>query len=98
MSTALDWTVNCPYYADTMSDSRAALRQALDAIPASTRALAEEAGVDEKLLRMIRDGERRLTPETRDALVGALRRWGGRLDEAGEALEAVDLEQGGDGA
>lgn len=98
MSTALDVAPSRPYCADAMSDSRAALRQALDAIPASTRALAEEAGVDEKLLRMIRDGERRLTPETRDALAGALRRWRGRLDRAIEALEAVDLEQGGDGA
>lgn len=98
MNTKLDVAQVSPYNADAMSDSRAALRQALAAIPTSTRALAEEAGVDEKLIRMIRNGERRLTPKTRDALAGALRRWQGRLDGAVEALEAVDLEQGGDGA
>jgi len=72
------------------------LRSVLEAIPASMRALAREAGVSPKLLRMIRDGERRLTPDTRDALAGALRRWEARCGEALDALESADLEPEGD--
>jgi len=68
------------------------LRLVFDAIPASTRALAREAGVSPKLLRMVRDGERRLTAATRDALVAALRRWEVRCGEALDALESADLE------
>lgn len=75
-----------------MEETEAVLRKVLDAIPASNRALAREAGISPKLLRMIRDGDRRLTPETRDALAAALRRWEGRCGEAAEALEAADLE------
>lgn len=70
-----------------MTNGRAVLRKVLEANPASIRTLASEAGVSEKLLRLIRDGNRRLTPETRDALAGALRRWEARCREAAEQLE-----------
>lgn len=83
-----------PYFEDTM-DARAALRQALNANPASMRALAREAGVSPKLLRMLRDGERRLTPDVQVKLVDALRRWEADVGDAANALEAADLELGG---
>lgn len=84
-----------PHVGD-MEETEAALRKVLDLNPASLRALAREAGVSPKLIRMLRDGERRLTPEVRGALADALRRWEGHLGEAVEALEAADLEPGGD--
>lgn len=81
-------------------DVQAALQKVLETSPGSIRALAREAGVSEALLRAVRDGERRLTRETRDALASALRRWKTRCEEALEALEAADLESptGGDDA
>lgn len=99
MSPQLAPPVCRPHIAD-MEEIQDALRKVLDAIPASTRALAREAGVSPKLLRMIRDGERRLTPQVRDELVAALRRWEAQCGDAAEALEAADLEpsQGGDDA
>lgn len=75
-----------------MDEPRNALQQVLDATPASIRALAREAGVDDRLLRLIRDGDRRLTPHVRDALVEAVSRWEARCRKAREALEACDLE------
>jgi len=85
---------------EDMEETHATLRKVLDAIPASTRALAREAGISPTLLRMIRDGDRRLTREVRDALATALRRWKVCCGEAAEALEATDLEpsRGGDDA
>lgn len=68
------------------------LREALDVAPASIRALARAAGVSPRLVTRIRDGERRLTRETRDALAGALRDREARCRRAAEALEAVDPE------
>lgn len=70
----------------------AVVREALDRAPCSVRALALEAGVSPRLLRMIRDGDRRLTRETRDALAGALRDREDRCRAAAEALEAADPE------
>lgn len=70
---------------------RAALRKALDAAP-SVRALARDAGVSPRLLTLIRDGERRLTRETRDRLVRAVRDREARHRDAAEALEAVEPE------
>lgn len=84
-------TGRSPHIKD-MNERRAAFQQALDATPASIRALAREVGVDDRLLRLIRDGERRLTPDVRDALVEALSRWEARCRKAREALEACDLE------
>lgn len=77
---------------EDMEEPRTALQKALDATPASIRALAREAGVDDRLLRLIRDGERNLTPAVRDALVDALGRWENRCREASEALEAAPLD------
>lgn len=82
-----------------MEETETVIRQVLGANPASNRELARAAGISPKLLRMIRDGERRLTPDVRDALAAVLRRWAGDLEDAAGALEAVDLEpQGGDDA
>lgn len=86
----------CPHYSD-MGEPKAVLRKVLDAIPTSLRALAHEAGVSEKLLRMIRDGDRRLTPEVRAQLVEALRAWEQDCGDAADALEAADLQRGGEG-
>lgn len=80
-----------------MEETEAVLRKVLDAIPASTRALAREAGVSPKLVRMIRDGDRRLTPETRAKLVAALRTWEADVGDAADALETADLGPGGEG-
>lgn len=63
------------------------LRRVLDDAPFSIRALAREAGVSHGLLTKIRDGERRLTEETREALVAALRRWGEQCNELADQLE-----------
>lgn len=79
-----------------MKETEAVLRKALDATPGSIRALAEEAGVSERLLRMIRDGDRRLTSDVRAKLVVALRTWEEDCGAAADALEAVDLTPGGD--
>lgn len=75
-----------------MSDETTALRTALDAAPASIRALALDAGISPRLVTRIRDGERRLTRETRDALADALRAREDRCRRAAEALEAVSPE------
>lgn len=63
------------------------LRRVLEEAPGSVRALAEEAGLSDTLLLLVRDGERRLTPRTRQALVSALRRWGERCHELADLLE-----------
>lgn len=86
----------CPYYSD-MGESKAVLREVLDAIPTSLRALALAAGVSEKLLRMIRDGDRRLTPEVRVRLVEALRAWEQDCGDAADILEAAALQRGDEG-
>ena len=79
-------------------DAQTALRKILDMTPGSIRELAREAGLSEALLRAVRDGDRRLTRQSRDALVDALGRWEKRCGDALEVLEAADLEppQGGD--
>lgn len=79
-----------------MEEPQAVLRKVLETSPASLRALARAAGVSPKLVRMIRDGDRRLTSEVRAKLVDALRRWEDDLGDAAECLEAVDLKTGGD--
>lgn len=79
-----------------MGDGEAALREVLDRSPASIRALAHAAGVSEGLLRAIRDDRRRLTPQVRGALVEALRERAEIYGELAEALEAADLDTGGD--
>lgn len=73
------------------------LQRILREAPGSTRELARAAGISEGLLRAVRDGRRTLTPETRRAVVEALRTWAGTCDGLADALEAADLEppQGG---
>lgn len=87
MIGSLDVPRGSPYLTDVEDD--AAIRKVLDLQPSSTRALAIEAGVDEKLLRMIRDGDRALTPAVRDALRDVLRRWEAGCREAAGVLEAA---------
>lgn len=58
--------------------------------PGSIRELAREAGVNETLLRKVRDGKRRLTRETQQAVVNALQRWSGRCEELARALERYE--------
>lgn len=72
----------------------AVLRRVLDESPGSIRELAREAGVSHALLLAVRDGQRRLTPETREAVVTALQRWAERCEDLAEALEAADLTPG----
>lgn len=79
-----------------MGDADGLLRQALGAVPGSLRELARAADLSPRLLRMVRDGDRRLTPATRDALIAALRRWEERCGRAAEALERSDPGTGGD--
>lgn len=81
-----------------MEQGKQAVRAVLEEVPVSIRALAREAGVSESLLRAIRDGNRRLTAETRKAVVAALRRLGERHHTLADRLEAADSspEPGGD--
>lgn len=73
------------------------LQRILRDAPCSIRALAREAGVNETLLRKIRDGERRLTADTRDAVVAALRRWEDTCGSLAGDLETADLQPPGQG-
>lgn len=70
------------------------LREVLQRAPGSIRELARAAGVDVTLLTKVRDGDRRLTPATREKVVGALRRWSETTVELADRLEASDLEPG----
>lgn len=89
-ATSLAAAEPCPQAGDEMDTSGAVLQHVLDAIPASQRALARAAGVSPKLLRMVRDGERRLTAHTRDAIASALRAWETRCAGAADALELAE--------
>lgn len=75
-----------------MKDMRVVLRKVLDETPGSIRELAREAGVSHPLLVAIRDGDRRLTPETQEALAAALRRWAERCEGLAEDLEAAEAQ------
>lgn len=75
-----------------MSEPSDALRTALDAAPGSIRSLARDAGVSPRLLTLVRDGERRLTRETRDRVLRVLREREARYGEAVEALETTQPE------
>lgn len=66
--------------------------EALEAAPGSVRELAREAGLSESLLRHVRDGRRRLTPETGDAVAAALRRWSERCRTAAEVVDSAVTE------
>lgn len=79
-------------------DTQDTLRRILRVAPGSIRALARESGVSEALLRAVRDGDRRLTREARDAVADALRTWAARCEGLADALEALDVDprQGGE--
>lgn len=80
-----------------METGRAVLQRILRDAPGSIRELAREAGVSHRLLRAARDGDRNLTPATRDAVLRALRTWAGTCSELADALEAAELDRpGGD--
>lgn len=76
----------CAYYAHMTPEREDAVRRALTLAPGSLRALAEEARLSEALLRAVRDGQRRATRATVEALVGALERLAARNAEAAAAL------------
>lgn len=95
MTFTLDLAPACTLFT-YMGNGQAALQTVLDRSPASIRSLAHAAGVSEGLLRAIRDGRRRLTPEVREALVAALRERAMTYGDLADQLEAVDLETGGE--
>lgn len=67
-----------------------AVREALRSFPGSIRALAREAGVSEKLLRSIRDGDRTATHRTLRLIADAMEFMGVRqLDAARILREAL---------
>lgn len=82
------------HLAHLMEQGSQAVRAVLEQLPVSIRALAREAGVSESLLRAIRDGNRRLTDETREAVVSALRHLGDRHHQLADRLDQP--EPGGD--
>lgn len=77
-------------YYTHMEEGRAVLRRVLREVPTSLRKLAHAAGVSESLLRAVRDGDRRLTSDTRQAVTAALRRWERTCGELADALEAAE--------
>jgi transcriptional regulator with XRE-family HTH domain len=70
-----------------------AVRRAMKAASGSLRALADEAGVSESLLRHIRDGRRRATSAVVEALAQALERRAAREVEVAAALRATLNEE-----
>lgn len=74
------------YHAHMTPEREDAVRRALELAPGSLRALAEEAGVSEALLRAVRDGQRRATRTTVEALAGALERLADRSGQAAATL------------
>ena len=71
-----------------------AVRKALELAPGSILALAQAAGLSDRLLRMIRDGERRATTGALTALVAALEQMAGRHAQAAEVLrDVLDKEE-----
>ena len=65
--------LECPHIED-MGVLEDVVREALRLSPHSIRTIAEEAGVSDKLLRMIRDGQRTATVPVVTALADAMER------------------------
>lgn len=63
-----------------------AVRELLDRIPGSDRALALAAGVPQSTVSRIRTGERSCTPEVARALADVLGRWASDCRDAEAAL------------
>ena len=66
-----------------------AVRDALQVSPMSMRRLAQEAGVSDTLLRLIRDGHRTATEPVVEALADALERLSAQNGEAARVLRAT---------
>jgi hypothetical protein len=66
-----------------------ALISAIEEAPVSVRSLAAEAGISEKLLRLIKAGERAATVRTIEAVTGALERLGDRHHAAARILQST---------
>lgn len=81
------------HHCGAIMSQQAVLRKILRDAPGSLRELAEEAGLAHTTLLRAESGERRVTPETVRAVVGALRRWSGRCDALADALEAAQREE-----
>lgn len=92
MNTALVSCLPCPYIAD-MGEKEDALRRALEMAPDSIRLLAREAGVSDKLLRLIRDGYRTATPRTIEKLAKAMERFAERHTQAAQLLRDSTQDQ-----
>jgi hypothetical protein len=75
----------CPHIA-VMGIQEDAVREALKSFPGSIRALAREAGVSEKLLRSIRDGDRTATTRTVGMIADAMEFMGVRQLDAARIL------------
>ena len=96
MSSALALQEARPYSSDMTPEREDAVRRALKIAPSSMLALAQEAGVSEKLLRLIRDEKRSATPRVVEALAGALERVSDRHGEAARILREVLRREGAD--
>ena len=71
------------------------MRRAMELFPGSVLALAREAGVSGRLLRMIRAGERSATTSTTRAVADALERLGDRHEKAACILrDALKVTEG----
>ena len=77
-----------------MGKREVAVARALRVAPGSLRAVADEAGVSESLLRAIRDGERSATPVTVEVVAAALERLAQRHADAARLLRRVQQERG----
>lgn len=63
-----------------------AVREALERVPCSDRALALKAGVSQSTVYRIRTGERGCSPAVAEALADALEAWAGDYREAATGL------------
>ena len=70
------------------------MKQVLKHAPGSLLSIANEAGVSEKLLRLIRDGKRSATPAVTEAVAQALEDLGDRYSESASVLRRA-LQEGG---
>lgn len=87
------------HYYNAMSEELAkAVREAMEGLPGSARALALEAGVPQSTVSRILSGERGATPKVTAALAAALARWTDRCEDAERTLrQALDSDmEGGD--
>ena len=74
------------YYVAMSEELAEAVRQALERVPGSDRALAQEAGVPPSTISRIRNGKRGATADVVEALADALARWEDRCGDAQDSL------------